>query len=179
MSRVGKQPVKIQDKVQISIEDDVVLVKGPKGELTFKRLPFIDIEEKDGEIVLSTTEISKDASAFWGLTRSLIDNMVEGVVNGHTKNLEIEGVGFKVELRGNKLVMALGFSHPVEFDAPEGIKFEVEKNAINISGIDKALVGQVAANIRKLKKPEPYKGKGIRYKGEVVRRKAGKKAATA
>jgi len=179
MSRVGKQPIKIQDKVEVSVKDDVVLVRGPKGELSLKKFPSIDVEVKDGEVLLSVKEDSKDASAFWGLTRSLIDNMVEGVVNGHTKKLEIEGVGFKVELKGNKLVMALGFSHPVEVEAPEGIKFEVEKNVITISGIDKALVGQVAANIRKLKKPEPYKGKGIRYQGEVIRRKAGKKAASA
>jgi large subunit ribosomal protein L6 len=179
MSRIGKQPIKIKDNVEISIEGDMVLVKGPKGELSLKKLPSVAIEVKEGEILVSTTEDSKAASAFWGLTRSLINNMVEGVVNGYEKKLQIEGVGFKVELRGDKLVMALGFSHPVEFEAPSGVKFEVEKNIITIFGIDKVLVGQVAANIRKLKKPEPYKGKGIRYQGEVIRRKAGKKAASA
>ena len=179
MSRIGKQPIKIKDKVEVSIKDDVVLVKGPKGELSLKKLSSVSIEIKDGEVLVSTTEDSKAASAFWGLTRSLINNMVEGVVDGYEKKLQIEGVGFKVELKGNKLVMALGFSHPVEFEAPDGVKFEVEKNIIKVSGIDKVLVGQVAANIRKLKKPEPYKGKGIRYQGEVVRRKAGKKAASA
>ncbi len=179
MSRIGKQPVKIKDNVKVSIDDNTILVSGPKGELSMKKLPSVTLELKGDEILISTVDGSKSASAFWGLTRSLISNMVEGVLNGYEKKLQIEGVGFKVELKGNKLVMALGFSHPVEFEAPDGIKFEVEKNIITVSGIDKVLVGQVAANIRKLKKPEPYKGKGIRYQGEVVRRKAGKKAASA
>jgi len=179
MSRIGKQAIKIKEKVEVSVKDDMILVKGPKGELSFKKHPVVAVEVKDNELLLSVKEESKMASAFWGLTRSLINNMVEGVVNGYEKKLQLEGVGFKVELKGDKLVMALGFSHPVEFKAPEGVKFEVDKNIITVSGIDKVLVGQVAANIRKLKKPEPYKGKGIRYQGELVRRKAGKKAATA
>ena len=179
MSRIGKNPINIPDKVEVSQKDDVVLVKGPKGELSIKKQPCVDIEIKDGQVFVLNKENSKQSNAFWGLTRSLLSNMIKGVSEGHEKKLEVEGVGFKVALSGNKLNMALGFSHPVEFEAPEGIKFEVEKNTITVSGIDKILVGQTAANIRKLKKPEPYKGKGIRYQGEVIRRKAGKKAATA
>jgi len=179
MSRIGKNPISIPDKVEVSVNGETVLVKGPKGELSLKKPSFIDVKIEDASILVSIAEETKQSAAFWGLIRSLIANMVEGVTNGHQKKLEIQGVGYKVSLSGNKLNMALGFSHPVDFEAPEGIKFEVEKNNITISGIDKALVGQTAANIRKLKKPEPYKGKGIRYQGEVVRRKAGKKAATA
>ncbi len=179
MSRIGKNPIKIPDKVEVSVNGDEVVVKGPKGELSIKKNPALDVRVDDGSVVVSLKEDSRQNRAFWGLTRSLIANMVEGVLNGHQKSLEVEGVGYKVELKGNKLVMALGFSHPVEFEAPEGITFSVEKNKITVSGIDKALVGQTAANIRKLKKPEPYKGKGIRYEGEVIRRKAGKKAGAA
>ncbi|MBI3671275.1 50S ribosomal protein L6 [Candidatus Azambacteria bacterium] len=177
MSRVGKQPIIIKEKVQVSVNGNTVAVKGPKGEISMEKMPFVNVDVKDGSIFISVPEGTEKGSAFWGLTRSLIANMIDGVVNGHEKNLEIEGVGYKVEAKGEKLVLALGFSHPVEFPAPKGIHFKVEKNKINISGIDKILVGQTAANIRKLKKPEPYKGKGIRYQGEVIRRKDGKKAA--
>jgi len=180
MSRIGKKPILIPEKVEISVNGDEVFVKGPKGSLRITKQSVIDVKIEGAEVVLSINgKDSKSSNAFWGLTRSLINNMVDGVLNGHEKKLEIEGVGFKIELKGDTLVMALGFSHPVEFSAPEGIKLAVEKNVISVSGIDKTLVGQVAANIRKLKKPEPYKGKGIRYQGEVVRRKAGKRAASA
>jgi large subunit ribosomal protein L6 len=179
MSRIGKKPIEVPQGVQVTIDGALVSVKGPKGELSMEMNPAIKASMEDNIITLSVVDESKDSISYWGLTRSLLANMIEGVVNGHEKKLEIEGVGFKVELKGDKLVMALGFSHPVEFQAPEGIKLNVEKNLITVSGFDKYLVGQVAANIRKLKKPEPYKGKGIRYQGEIIRRKAGKKAASA
>ena len=176
MSRVGKNPIELPQGVSIKIDGDNISVSGPKGELSLKKSPVIGVTQEDSLIKVFIDKETKDSNALWGLTRSLIANMVEGVSKGFEKKLEIEGVGYRVELKGNKLVFALGFSHPVEFEAPEGIKFEVDKNVITVSGIDKCLVGQTAANIRKLKKPEPYKGKGIRYQGEVIRRKAGKKA---
>ncbi len=176
MSRVGKNPIELPQGVSIKIDGDNISVSGPKGELSLKKSPVIGVVQEDSLIKVFIDKETKDSNALWGLTRSLIANMVEGVSKGFEKKLEIEGVGYRVELKGNKLVFALGFSHPVEFEAPEGIKFEVDKNVITVSGIDKCLVGQTAANIRKLKKPEPYKGKGIRYQGEVIRRKAGKKA---
>ena len=176
MSRVGKNPIELPQGVSIKIDGDNISVSGPKGELSLKKSPVIGVVQEDSLIKVFIDKETKDSNALWGLTRSLIANMVEGVSKGFEKKLEIEGVGYRVELKGNKLVFALGFSHPVEFEAPEGIKFEVNKNVITVSGIDKCLVGQTAANIRKLKKPEPYKGKGIRYQGEVIRRKAGKKA---
>ncbi len=179
MSRVGKQPIEIGSDITVTINGDNITAKGPKGELSMKKASFVDVKMSDSQILVSILGEDKRGPAFWGLTRSLIANMLDGVSKGYEKKLEIEGVGFKVDLQGNKLVMALGFSHPVEIEAPEGISFAVEKNTITVSGISKMLVGQTAANIRKLKKPEPYKGKGIRYQGEVVRRKAGKKAATA
>jgi len=176
MSRVGKAPIELPEKVEVSVNGDTVLVKGQKGELTFKKPACVSVVTEGNIVNVTVDESAKDASAFWGLSRAVIANMAEGVSKGHEKNLEIEGVGYRVELKGNKLVFALGFSHPVEFEAPKGIAFKVEKNKINVSGPDKILVGQVAANIRKLKKPEPYKGKGIRYEGEIIKRKAGKKA---
>lgn len=180
MSRIGKQPIELPAGVQASINDSGVVIKGPKGELSFAKLPAISLRQEGNQLFVEVAEeTEKENSAIWGLTRSLIANIVKGVSEGHQKFLELEGVGYKVNLQGNKLVMSLGFSHPVEFEAPKGITFSVEKNAITISGIDKELVGQVAANIRKSKKPEPYKGKGIRYKGEVIRRKSGKKAGAA
>ena len=174
MSRIGKQPIELPAGVQTSINDDGVVVKGLKGELSFVKLSAIKLRQEGNQLFIEVAkETEKENSAIWGLTRSLIANIVKGVSEGHQKFLELEGVGYKVNLQGNKLVMSL------EFEAPKGITFSVEKNAITISGIDKELVGQVAANIRKLKKPEPYKGKGIRYKGEIIRRKSGKKAGSA
>ncbi len=183
MSRIGKQPINIPDGVEVKIKDSLIKIKGPKGELTQEILPGIKVEVKDSDtegirkIIVSLEKKTKDSAAFWGLLRTLISNMIEGVIEGYQKQLEVEGVGYRVVLEGNKLVLSLGFSHSVEVTAPQGIEFKVEKNLITVSGIDKQLVGQVAANIRAKKKPEPYKGKGIHYLGEVIRRKAGKKAA--
>lgn len=179
MSRIGKKPIEIPKGVEVKIEDNVVIVKGPKGELQKKIRPEIKVEVKENEILVSPEKETKKTNAFWGLTRTLIFNMIKGVTEGYEKKLEIQGVGYKTNLEGEDLVLQVGFSHPVKIDKVEGIKFEVEKNIITISGIDKELVGQIAAKIRKVRKPEPYKGKGIRYLGEEVRRKPGKKVVTA
>src|SRR4030042_1624212 len=177
MSKIGKQPINIPEGVEIRIEQDKIFVKGPKGELKRNIVGEIKVEIKDSQIIIAPSSKTKRANALWGLTRALVFNMVKGVVGGFEKILEIEGVGYRAAVQGNKLSLTLGFSHPVEIEAPEGISFSVEKNKIKIAGIDKEAVGQTAATIRHLKKPEPYKGKGIRYEGETVRRKTGKKAA--
>lgn len=181
MSRIGKQPITIPDGVTVSIEEDVerVRVTGKRGEL-FVPLPSEIAVVAEGSILtLSRKKENARTSALWGLTRSLIFNAVEGVTEGYTKTLIIEGIGYKVQLQGDTLVLSLGFSHDITLKAPEGITFEVDKMTITISGFDKQLVGNTAAKIRSYKKPEPYKGKGIRYDGEVIKRKAGKKAIAA
>lgn len=175
MSRIGKMPVVLPKGVNVNIDGTTLKVKGPKGELsqTFHR--DLVIKQEDGKIVVQTPD-DPAYNAMHGLTRALIHNMVKGVSEGFTKTLEIEGVGYRGELQGKNLVLALGFSHPVPVEAPPGITFSVDKSqrVITIEGADKQTVGQVAANIRKIRPPEPYKGKGIRYQGEHVRRKAGK-----
>ena len=176
MSRIGKQIILIPEGVEIKINDDFIIVEGKRGELTQKLIPEIGIEIKDKQITVQKIKETKNSAALWGTFRALIANMIEGVNNGFEKRLIIEGIGYKAVLNGNKLVLSLGFSHHVEIETPKGIDFKVEKNTIIISGPDKQLVGQVAANIRKHRKPEPYKGKGIRYKDEIIKRKAGKKA---
>ncbi len=176
MSRIGKKPISIPEAATVSINNNEILVKGPKGELTRKLFDEVNVEIKENEIVLSIKkEKNKD---LWGLMRSLIFNMIEGVTNGFEKKLKLEGVGYTATLQDKKLVLKVGFSHLIEIEEVPGVTFEVEKNLITVRGIDKQLVGQMAANIRKVKPPEPYKGKGIRYEGEKVRRKEGKKAAT-
>ena len=179
MSKIGKNPIKIPVGVIVAIKDGEVKVKGPKGELTRDFLKEIKIEAADGKIILQIAKKTKNSSALWGTYASHVKNMIEGVTRGFEKKLEIEGVGYRVKLEGDKLVLSLGFSHPIEIKKPAGVNFQVEKNKIIISGNDKESVGQTAASIRAFKKVEPYKGKGIRYEGEVVRRKAGKKAAAA
>ncbi|MCX6765067.1 MAG: 50S ribosomal protein L6 [Candidatus Nealsonbacteria bacterium] len=175
MSRIGKKPILIPTGVDVKIDGRQVFVKGPKGELQLE-VPFdIKTEIKEHEILVSTMKESKSTNALWGTIRVLISNMIEGVVNGYQKKLEIQGVGYKANLEGENLVLSLGFSHPVKFEKEKDIKFLVEKNIITISGPSKEKVGQLAAKIRAKKPPEPYKGKGIRYVGEYVRRKAGKK----
>ena len=179
MSRIGKQPIIIPENVEVKINGDQVTVKGPKGELN-QTVPIqIEISLKDKEVLVKPRGNSKEASALWGLFRTLIFNMVKGVTDGFEKKLEIEGVGYKAAVQEKKLILNLGFSHPIEIEAPDGIEFSMEKNIIVVSGLDKQLVGQLAAKIRDQRKPEPYKGKGIHYVGEVIRRKAGKKAITA
>lgn len=177
MSKIGKQPVIIQEGVTVKNEYGHLLFSGPKGEIKIKILPHVAIAIEGNEIKFSLNTVSKQASSNWGTLRSLVMSAVEGVKNGFTKTLEIEGVGFRAALDGKDLVLNIGYSHPVKVIAREGITFSVEKNSITVSGFDKYLVGQMAAEVRALKKPEPYKGKGIRYKGEVIRRKSGKKVA--
>lgn len=176
MSRIGKKPIIIPGEVTVTVTDYSVTVKGPKGSITQEFHPDIAIETDQGQIRISPRKKTKKTPALWGLTRSLVANMVEGVTTGFRRDLEFEGIGYRVNSEGNNLNLQLGFSHPVKFPAPEGIIFFVEKNVIGVSGIDKRLVGETAARVRSLKPPEPYKGKGIRYRGEVIRRKAGKKA---
>ena len=178
MSKVGKKPIVVPANVNVTVGDNKITVKGPKGELAFVFNPEIIVEFKENQVLVSPKKDINRLYAFWGLTRSIIFNMVEGVEKGYEKKLELQGVGYKVALKGKDLDLSLGFSHPVLFKAPEGVEFVVEKNIITISGIDKKLVGQVAADIRKIRKPEPYKGKGVRYVGEQVRRKAGKKVGS-
>jgi large subunit ribosomal protein L6 len=185
MSRVGKKPILIPESIEVKVEGQKIVVKGPKGETSRQIGPEIKIEIKDGKIFvlpqLSATSVlktggGKKTKAMWGLTRVLISNMIKGVSEGFQKQLELEGLGFRVQLSGEVLSLHVGFSHPVKIEAPPGIKFSTEKNIITVSGIDKELVGQTAAIIRKVKLPEPYKGKGIKYLGEQIRKKVGKKA---
>lgn len=179
MSRVGKKPIEIPKGVETKVSTVPsgyqINIKGPKGSLNVALPAGVSIEQKDSQLLLAVKNIDDGKQkALWGLARSLVNNAVLGVVNGFSKQLEINGVGFKVALQGKKLVFNVGFSHPVNYALPEGITAEVDKNNIKISGIDKQLLGQVTAEIRAIKKPEPYKGKGIKYAEEQIRRKAGK-----
>ncbi len=176
MSRIGKNPITIPQGVEVTVNDNKVTVKGPKGTLTEEFLNDVKVEVVEGKIIVSL--VNENASNIHGLTRSLINNMVVGVTEGFQKELEINGIGYRAQKQGNKVVLTLGFSHPVEIEAPEGITIDVpSQNSIVVKGINKQLVGQVAANIREYKLPEPYKGKGIKYVGEHIRRKEGKAGA--
>ncbi|MGI6160981.1 MAG: 50S ribosomal protein L6 [Christensenellales bacterium] len=176
MSRIGKLPITLPAGVEIKVDDtNTVLVKGPKGELTQKIHKDITLEQENGVLTVNRPSDNKHHRALHGLSRSLINNMVEGVTNGFSKSLDIVGVGYRAQKQGSKLVLAMGYSHPVEIEPPAGINIDVPApNKIIISGINKQVVGAVAADIRKVRKPEPYKGKGIRYTGEYVRQKEGK-----
>lgn len=178
MSRIGKQPIVIPNGVDIKITNREVTVKGPKGQLRWEHPEVISLEIKDNQIYVQRPDDSKPKRALHGLTRSLMANMVKGVVDGFRRELDLLGIGYRVQQQGNKLVFALGYSHPVEFELPEGIQAEVDKKQtkIVISGIDKQLVGQVAANIKELRLPDAYKGKGIRYTDERIKLKPGKTA---
>jgi large subunit ribosomal protein L6 len=177
MSRIGRRPVPVPAGVTVSVDPDVVRVNGPKGELS-ERIPRDISVTQEGEELLVTRPTDRgEHRALHGLTRSLIANMVIGVTDGYTKALEIQGVGYRAQLKGRDLELALGYSHPVNIKAPEGIEFEVpQPTRVVVKGISKQLVGEIAANIRKQRPPEPYKGKGIRYEGEYVARKVGKRA---
>jgi large subunit ribosomal protein L6 len=178
VSRVGKLPIKIPDGVEVKINNNIVMVKGPKGSLEKEMHPSMDILLEDNQVVVKRPSDTKQHKALHGLTRSLIANMVEGVTKGFQKVLEIHGVGYRAAKQGNKLVLNVGYSHPVEIPQPEGIEIEVpQNNKIVIKGIDKEKVGTLAAKIRAVREPEPYKGKGIRYENEYVRRKEGKTGA--
>ena len=179
MSKIGKKPVDIKEGVTVSMEAAMVKVNGPKGTLSFKIPQAVGIKVSDGKVELSEKNPQADNSkALLGLTRSMISNMIAGVSLGFEKRLELSGVGYRTQVSGEDLILFLGFSHPVKVSPDEGIKFQVADNSIIISGIDKALVGNTAAKIRAIRPPEPYKGKGIKYKDEVVRRKPGKAAKT-
>ncbi len=178
MSRVGRQPIPVPDGVEVKIDGARVSVKGPKGQLESSFDPEIQIALADGVVNVTRPTDQPRHRSLHGLTRSLVANMVEGVTDGFERILEIHGVGYKAEKRGNGLVLQLGFSHPVEFPAPKGIEFALDSpTLIKVHGIDKQMVGEVAARIRQVRPPEPYKGKGVRYQNEHVRRKAGKAAA--
>jgi large subunit ribosomal protein L6 len=175
MSRIGKLPVPVPSGVDVSINGQTVTVKGPKGTLTHAVAEPITVAQEDGAIAVSRPDDERISKSLHGLSRTLIANMVTGVTTGYTKTLEIVGTGYRVTAKGSDLEFALGFSHPVHVPAPEGITFRVEApTRFAVEGIDKQQVGEVAAKIRKLRKPDPYKGKGVRYQGEVIRRKAGK-----
>jgi large subunit ribosomal protein L6 len=177
MSRIGRKPVPVPDAVSVEIAPGNIAVKGPKGELRQVLSAEMKVEQEDGTVTVTRPTDRGEHRALHGLTRSLIANMVEGVTEGFEKRLEIQGVGYRAALKGKNLELALGYSHPVAIDAPEGIDFEVpQPTEVIVKGIDKQLVGQVAADIRKRRPPEPYKGKGIRYKDEQVLRKVGKRA---
>ena len=177
MSRIGKKPIVIPERTTLSIVDRSITVKGARGELVMELHPDVIVGVEGSEARVSMRVENKKSAALWGLYRSLVANMVEGVTNGFEKKLEIEGIGYRANMEGTGLLMQLGFSHPVRVAAPAGIQFQTERNVITVSGTDKARVGEMAAKIRALKKPEPYKGKGIRYSDEVIRRKQGKKTA--
>ncbi|MBL5972846.1 MAG: 50S ribosomal protein L6 [Candidatus Leucobacter sulfamidivorax] len=175
MSRIGKLPIAVPGGVTVNIDGQQVTVKGPKGELSLTVAEPIRVALEEGQVLVTRPDDERDSRALHGLTRTLINNDIIGVTEGYAKQLEVVGTGYRVQQKGAGLELALGFSHPVLVDAPEGITLSVEGNTkITVSGISKQAVGEAAANIRKLKKPEPYKGKGIRYAGENVRRKAGK-----
>lgn len=178
MSRIGKKPIIIPEGVEINLQKNHLEVKGPKGKLELVVNGEVTVKNEDGSIIVEKTGKSKKAAAIWGLTRSLINNMIIGVKDGYKKQLELQGVGYRMAVQGKKINLALGFSHPVVIDVPEGLEAKIEENnVLAVSGINKQEVGQFSADIRAYKKAEPYKGKGFRYVGEHVRRKAGKKAA--
>lgn len=181
MSRIGKKPIDIPANVKVDVQGETIKVSGPKGELETKIHRDLKIEIKDGKILVAPAkeEVTKKANSLWGLYRALISNMIEGANTGFAKKLEIEGVGYKASVDGENLILNVGFINPVKIKKPEGITFLVEKNVITVSGINKELVGQISAEIRKAKKAEPYKGKGIKYQGEKIRRKEGKKVVAA
>lgn len=177
MSKIGRLPITVPSSVTLTITGHEVSVKGPKGELKYNVLPKIKVELEGDQLTVTRTSEDKPVRALHGLTRALLANMVKGVTDGFSKTLELVGTGYRARLAGTKLVLSLGYSHEVEYDAPAGITIKVEgTNLITISGFDRQLVGEVAAKIRAFRKPEPYKGKGVRYQNEVVRRKAGKAA---
>jgi large subunit ribosomal protein L6 len=177
VSRIGKQPIPLPDGVEVSVDPERVTVKGPKGELQETVARDIDVRQEDGEILVARPTDRGEHRALHGLTRSLIANMVEGVTEGFEKRLEIQGVGYRAQLRGKAIELSVGYSHTVPIEAPEGIEFEVpQPTQIVVRGISKQEVGETAARIRKVRPPEPYKGKGIRYQGEYVQRKVGKRA---
>lgn len=179
MSRIGKKPINIPAGVTVSVKDNFLQVKGPKGELSYHLHPLVHLTQKENLLHLTIDhKNNQNEKALWGTMRQITANLITGVVNGYKEQLEIKGVGYKAEIKGNTLVLAVGFSHPVEFPLPAGVKGAVDKNIITLESTNKELLGETAANIRKIKKPEPYKGKGIKYLEEIIIRKAGKQVKT-
>lgn len=178
MSRIGKRPISVPDGVQITVKENNVACKGPKGDLSLNVDKNIKIENKDNKVLVGIIKNDRSASRLQGLFHSLVNNMLIGVSVGYEKKLEVIGVGYRSALKAKNLELNIGFSHPVLIEAPLGIEFKIQKNIITISGIDKQLVGQTAAKIREVRPPEPYKGKGIKYIDEIIKRKAGKSAKT-
>ncbi len=175
MSRIGRKEIIISDGASVAVNKNTVTVKGPKGELSYSMRPEIKMSMKENVLSFSIAKETAASNAFWGMTRALISNMIEGVTKGFEKKLELVGVGYRVSQNGKGLTLALGYSHPINFDAPQGITLKLDENkSIVVSGVDKQLVGQTAAKIRSLRKPEVYKGKGVRYSDEVVKTKPGK-----
>ncbi|WP_319583780.1 50S ribosomal protein L6 [uncultured Pseudodesulfovibrio sp.] len=174
MSRIGKNPIDIPSGVEVSVGASEIQVKGPKGTLNTPVDPAVEYKIEDGKVYVSRVDDSRQARGQHGLRRTLLANCVDGVTKGFTKTLEVIGVGYKVSVQGKKVVLAVGYSHPVEFDLPAGLEAKVEGAKLTIEGIDKQLVGEIAAQIRRVRPPEPYKGKGIKYLDEIIRRKAGK-----
>jgi len=179
MSRIGKKPILIPKDVDVKMSGNAVLIKGPKGEISRIIPSNIGVAVKEGKIFVEPLRSDRETNVFWGLIRADLNNYVKGVIDGYEKRMEIEGVGYKAVVEGNEIVLNVGFTHQIRVRAPEGVKFAVQKNVIIVSGIDKAKVTQTAARVKKVKPPEPYKGKGIRYQGETVRRKVGKRATSA
>lgn len=177
MSRIGKQPINIPEKVEIKLSGNDIEVKGPKGQLAYTFKNLVKIEKADKVLTVKPADESTEARAFWGLSRTLLSNMVNGVTTGFTRTLEFNGVGYKAAVSGTNLTLNLGYSHPIEYKLPTGVEAKVEKNSIIFSGCDKELVGFVAAQVRSFREPEPYKGKGLKYSDETIIRKAGKTGA--
>lgn len=180
MSKIGQLPISIPSGVTVDISGGTVNIAGPKGklEVNFKK-DLLDVKVEEGLVKVTPKKESKIARSVWGTTRMLIANHIKGVTEGWKKQLELVGTGYRSEVQGNKLILTVGYSHPVNIEAPDGVTFKVEKSVINVDGIDKQVVGQISANIRSSRPPEPYKGKGVKYVGEVIRRKAGKAAKAA
>ena len=174
MSRIGKRPIAVPDKVNIKIDGKSINVKGPKGVLDYTFNEEIGVKQEGAELTVAVEKETKNSKALWGLTRTLIANMVTGVTDGFQKDLEFNGVGYKAAVKGKTLVLNLGYSHPIEYDLPEGVEAKVQKNTISITGCSKELVGFTAAKVRSFRPPEPYKGKGVKYADETIVRKAGK-----
>lgn len=179
MSRIGKKPIEILEGVKVDIQNNKISVSGPKGSLEFVHALEVTARIEGTRVIVEKTNKTKKAAAIWGTTTRMVNNMIEGVKEGFQKQLELNGVGFRMALQGKKINMALGFSHPVVIDIPEGVEANIQDNIMTISGMDKQRVGQFSAIIRALKPAEPYKGKGFKYVGEIIRRKEGKKAASA
>ncbi len=177
MSRIGKKPIAIPKGVEVRLKGDQLIIKGPKGELNLNVHPDVKLDMEGDSISVSVVDETRESRSIHGLFRVLIDNMVTGVTKGFERVLEIVGVGYRAELKGRTAVFNLGYSHPINFELPEGIDAKIEKTKITLSGIDRELLGMTAAKIRSFRKPEPYKGKGIKYAGEMIRRKAGKAGA--